>query len=42
MRIFKQITKEGKKVMTLSLWGEDDSKEEIKELLEAMIKELEE
>jgi hypothetical protein len=41
MRIFKSLTKDRKTVITISLWGEDeDFKENAKQLLEELLKEL--
>lgn len=42
MRYFKQLSKDGKTVVTLSLWGEEGHEEEVKHILEEILKELEE
>jgi hypothetical protein len=42
MRIFKQVSKGGTTVVTISLWGEDDAIEETIDLLSEIIEELEE
>jgi hypothetical protein len=34
MRIFKQVNKDGKVILTLSIWGDDDQTEHLLDLLD--------
>jgi hypothetical protein len=40
VRYFKQVTKNGKTVLTLSLWGEEGHDEDLKDLIFEMYSEV--
>lgn len=42
MRYYKQLTKNGKLILTMSVWGEEGYTEEIKHLISEFLKELDE